>query len=40
MKTLKEIEQMGLKDVELARELSENGYTMIDYSNYVEFLNK
>lgn len=37
MKTLKEIKEMNLKDRELSKVLTENGWSMLDYLNYIEF---
>lgn len=37
MKTLKEIKEMNLKDKELAKVLTENGWSMLDYMNYLLF---
>ena len=35
--TLMQIWKLGLKDVELAKVLKDNGWSMIDYMYFVEF---
>lgn len=35
--TLSQIYATGVKDAELAKMLEENGYSMVDFSNWKEF---